>query len=52
MRHKLKIWVQFKVRVIPELVDTLRVQNFEKEAANYTKGFIFARAWASARGFV
>jgi hypothetical protein len=40
--------VQFKVRVIPDLVDTLGIQNFEKTATNFTKGFIFTRAWASA----
>jgi hypothetical protein len=36
--------VQFKVRVIPDLVDTLGIQNFEKTATNFTKGFIFTRA--------
>jgi hypothetical protein len=42
-------WVQFKMRVIPELVDALRIQNFEKAATNYTKGFIFTRPWALSR---
>jgi len=40
--------VQFKVRVIPDLVDTLGIQNFEKTATNFTNGFIFTRAWTSA----
>jgi hypothetical protein len=38
--------VQFKVRIIPDLVDTSGIQNFEKTATNFTKGFIFTRAWA------
>jgi hypothetical protein len=33
--------VQFKARVTPELVDALKIQNFEKAATNFTKGFIF-----------
>jgi hypothetical protein len=40
--------VQFKVRVIPDLVDILGIQNYEKTAMNFTKGFVFTRAWASA----
>jgi hypothetical protein len=43
--------VQLKVRVILELADTLRIQNFEKAATDYTdytKGFIFTRTLANA----
>jgi hypothetical protein len=30
--------VQFKVRVIPDLVDTLGIQNFEKTANEFHEG--------------
>jgi hypothetical protein len=46
-------WVQFKVRVIPELLYALRIQNFEKAATNstnFTKGFIFTCAWPEGAG--